>query len=146
MGIDSLIEKLKMNAQRPPSVNILPAPFAWIDVPPGQVRLTEGGYVPAGGQSITVSTFTIAKYPLTNAQFAKFVEANGYMEQHWWTDPGWAFIEKYHWTKPRYWINHQLENELDHPVSSVSWYEAMAYCKWLSETTGESVRLPTEQE
>lgn len=47
----------------------LPAPFAWIDVP---------------GQG-----YSIAKYPITNAQYARFIEAGGYDRRNWWTDAGW---------------------------------------------------------
>jgi len=32
------------------------------------------------------------------------------------------------------------------PVTSVSWFDATAYCAWLSERTGKSYRLPTEAE
>ncbi|MEJ7587440.1 MAG: SUMF1/EgtB/PvdO family nonheme iron enzyme [Ferruginibacter sp.] len=34
----------------------------------------------------------------------------------------------------------------DHPVVNVTWEEAVAYCKWLSERTGKKYRLPTEAE
>ncbi len=34
----------------------------------------------------------------------------------------------------------------DEPVLQVSWYDAMAFCKWLSEKTGKNYRLPTESE
>jgi formylglycine-generating enzyme required for sulfatase activity len=34
----------------------------------------------------------------------------------------------------------------DQPVTSVSWFEALAYCQWLTERTGEPYRLPTEAE
>ncbi len=34
----------------------------------------------------------------------------------------------------------------DHPVTQVSWDDAVAYCEWLSRTTGRSYRLPTRAE
>ncbi|MCP5118321.1 MAG: formylglycine-generating enzyme family protein, partial [bacterium] len=34
----------------------------------------------------------------------------------------------------------------DHPVAHVSWNDAKAFCKWLSERSGQEVRLPTEAE
>ncbi|MBK8129665.1 MAG: SUMF1/EgtB/PvdO family nonheme iron enzyme [bacterium] len=37
-------------------------------------------------------------------------------------------------------------NHLAQPVVGVSWFEARAYCAWLSAQTGDSYRLPTEAE
>ncbi len=36
--------------------------------------------------------------------------------------------------------------ESNRPVESVNWYDAMAFCRWLSAKTGQEIRLPTEQE
>lgn len=134
---------------RPRSIDLLPAPFAWIDIPANEpthkVKLTEGGYVPKGGQSFDVPAFAIAKYPLTNAQFRKFWDAKGYDHSEWWTDEGWQFKERENWTEPRHWQDSKW-NKDDYPVVSVSWFEAMAFCLWLSDVTGENISLPTEQQ
>lgn len=37
-------------------------------------------------------------------------------------------------------------NHPDQPVTSVSWFDALAYCAWLAERTGRDYRLPTEAE
>lgn len=39
-----------------------------------------------------------------------------------------------------------LFNHPDQPVTSVSWFDATAYCLWLTERTGKTYRLPTEAE
>jgi formylglycine-generating enzyme required for sulfatase activity len=133
------------------SLDLMPQPFAWIDIPAGKVTLkTEKGwaknYIPEGkSQTFDVPAFAIAKYPTTNAQFAKFIEAGGYNQQKWWTEAGWQTKEEQKWTEPRYWQDSQ-RNQPDHPVVGVSWYEAIAFCLWLSEATGEKVMLPTEQQ
>ena len=130
---------------KPRSLDLLPAPFAWIDIPAGEVTLPEGGYVPKGGQTFDVPTFKIAKYPLTNTQFATFMKADGYNQQKWWTVFGWEQRQKDQWTEPRYWQDAKW-NGPEHPVVGVSWFEAVAFCQWLSETAGEKVMLATEQQ
>lgn len=132
------------------SIDLLPAPFAWINIPAGTVTLhTEKGriknYIPEGqSQTFDVPAFAIAKYPVTNAQFRLFVDAGGYSERTWWTDAGWARCEKEGWTEPRYWQDDRW-NGTEQPVVGVSWYEAAAFCLWLSDLTGERIMLPTEQ-
>jgi formylglycine-generating enzyme required for sulfatase activity len=133
------------------SVELLPQPFAWIRIPAGRVTLvTETGwianYIPEGqSQTFDVPAFSIAKYPVTNAQFRLFWAAKGYEQRRWWTDAGWAQREKDRWTQPRYWTDSTWNGD-EQPVVGVSWYEAVAYCKWLSEVTEEAITLPTEQQ
>lgn len=127
------------------SLDFMPQPFAWVDIPAGKVTLAKSGHILEPGQTFEVPAFVIAKYPLTNAQFAKFIEAEGYNQRRWWTDEGWQFRETELWTEPRHWQDSQ-SNKSDHPVVGVSWYEAMAFCLWLSDVTGEKIVLPTEQQ
>lgn len=137
--------------KRAASLEIMPPPFAWIDIPAGKVTLvTRKGwptnYIPKGGsKEFSVPAFAIGKYPVTNAQFEKFVDAKGYEEKKWWTDEGWQVRGRQNWTKPRYWQASEW-NVADYPVVGVSWYEAVAFCLWLSDMTGEQIMLPTEQQ
>jgi formylglycine-generating enzyme required for sulfatase activity len=116
-----------------------------------------GGYI-AKTTTFDVAAFSIGKYPVTNGQFAGFVDGDGYTNRAWWTDAGWdtklkgwkwdgsKWVEtKTPWAAPRYWTDAK-RNKADHPVVGVSWYEAVAFCKWLAAQTGEAIRLPTEQE
>jgi formylglycine-generating enzyme required for sulfatase activity len=132
--------------------SILPAPFAWIDIPAGQVTLVNtwdddtAVYLKKNQpQTFSVPAFAIAKYPLTNGQYAPFIEAGGYGQKKWWTEAGWQTRESEQWTEPRYWRDAKW-NQADCPVVGVSWYEAVAYCAWLSEMSGERIGLPTEQQ
>ncbi|MGB1288507.1 MAG: SUMF1/EgtB/PvdO family nonheme iron enzyme [Aggregatilineales bacterium] len=89
--------------------------------------------------------YSIGKYPVTNAQYANFVEAGGYQEKRWWTELGWTVKQTENWRQPRYWTDSKW-NGTDYPVVGVSWYEAVAFCLWLSELTGENITLPTSEQ
>jgi formylglycine-generating enzyme required for sulfatase activity len=72
--------------------------------------------------------YYLARTPLTNAQYAAFVQATG----HW---------------QPWYWQGGKPpKGKEDHPVVWVSWQDAVAYCRWLAEVTGRPYRLPSEAE
>jgi formylglycine-generating enzyme required for sulfatase activity len=86
--------------------------------------------------------FSISKYLITNAQYAAFVQDGGYTER-WrgcWSDAGWNWKEDTVGPR-RYGGAFDLDN---HPVLGVTWYEAWAFCRWLSEKLGLHVSLPTE--
>ncbi|MGB1249318.1 MAG: NACHT domain-containing protein [Candidatus Promineifilaceae bacterium] len=85
-----------------------------------------------------------AKYPVTNAQFALFMAADGYEEPAYW---GGEESEAWRWrvekhpnyrgeeavTAPRYWRHADFGKERrGNPIVGVSWYEAQAYCTWFS--------------
>jgi formylglycine-generating enzyme required for sulfatase activity len=101
---------------------------------------------------VTPPAFKIGKYPVTNAQFGAFVAAGGYEEPGYWTEAGWERKEKRGWRGPR--DNGRPYNLPNHPVVGVSWYEAAAYCAWLTDVwwaegriaEDERARLPTEVE
>jgi formylglycine-generating enzyme required for sulfatase activity len=117
-----------------------------VTIPAGEFWMGEG----QKKHKLFLSAYQIGAYPLTNMEFSRFVEAGGYQERRWWTEAGWQEKEKptYEdgpWTKPRWWDDSRF-NKPNQPVVGVSWYEAVAYCRWLSAETGQSYRLPTEAE
>ncbi len=89
--------------------------------------------------------FWIGRTPITNAQFRPFVEGDGYSNRAYWTAPGWEWRQKEAITQPGYWTEPKW-NLADQPVVGVSWFEAVAYCRWLSTQTGLPFRLPSEAE
>jgi len=93
---------------------------------------------------IAVDAFWIGKYPITNAQYTTFVEDGGYTEhwRHCWTEVGWQWRSSNERTGPRTFGG--MFNLANHPVVGVTWYEAHAFCQWLSARSNRAVALPTE--
>src|SRR4030095_432041 len=78
-----------------------------------------------------------SKYPVTWAQYRSFLEAqDGYRQKRWWR----GLAERQ--AQP----GEQYRQQDNHPAENVSWYDAVAFCRWLSAKLGYEVRLPTEQE
>jgi formylglycine-generating enzyme required for sulfatase activity len=77
--------------------------------------------------------YAMARTPITNAQYAAFLRATGHRPPAHWKILFW----RHRW-HPR--------GRRDYPVVHVSWHDALAYCQWLSESTGKPYRLPSEPE
>jgi len=123
----------------------------WCDVPAGSFLMgSDKGRDPKAyddelpQHEVTLVAFSISRYPVTNAQYAAFVEDGGYTEK-WrrcWTESGWR------WKKDRagpktYGGVFNLRN---HPVVGVTWYEAVAFCRWLTEQLHQSGELRADEE
>jgi formylglycine-generating enzyme required for sulfatase activity len=158
---------------------------------------------------IDLPSFSIARWPVTNAEFACFIKAGGYENEDYWQgelaqrwlggedvsggqlsswkriweftqdNPDWKetlistgnfspdhirtfeYISKLSEeeleaelaqtlasksrTQPHYWADRDYNNP-SQPVVGVTWFEARAYCAWLTDLTGEPYRLPGEVE
>jgi len=95
--------------------------------------------------TLTLPTYWIGKTEVTNAQFRPFVEGDGYTNRTYWDATGWQWRTEKNRTQPTHWNNADF-NGSNQPVMDVSWYEAMAYTRWLSAQTGLTFSLPTEAE
>ena len=95
--------------------------------------------------TLTLPDYWIGKTPVTNAQFRPFVEGDGYRNKQYWTKVGWQWCKAEKITKPSYWDN-PTWNGNEYPVVGVSWFEAVAYCRWLTAQTSHEFRLPSEAE
>lgn len=82
---------------------------------------------------VRLKAFYISKYPVTNREYKEFIDATNYPVP--FVDAKWA--EPYNWDKKK---RTYPEGKADHPVVLVSFYDALAYCKWAGK------RLPTEAE
>ena len=95
-----------------------------------------------------VDTFLIGQYEITNEEYALFINDGGYEQETYWSDEGWKHRLQFSWTEPRRWRDkdYNKPGKENYPVCAVSWFEAEAYCRWLSVKTGKPYRLPTALE
>jgi formylglycine-generating enzyme required for sulfatase activity len=111
----------------------------WTPIPVGEVKIKRDGKV----KTYQISEFEIGKYPVTNAQYVEFIDApDGYCKVDWWD----FSVHALNWRKTHPEGVCPKPVGYDHPCVNVCWYEAVAYCRWLSEKTGKSISLPTEQQ
>ncbi len=180
----------------------------------------EGGVYPMGlddslydgekpAHTVELAVFEIGQFPVTNAEYALFIDAGGYEDEQWWdTDAARAWlrgegstegqkanfrelwnnlqswsnddirglvaqnrvtseqadiwIDLKNWSKdrleqqldewflegeiyrqPEYWDDSRFNNPAQ-PVVGITWFEARAYCRWLSAQTGQTFTLPSE--
>ena len=89
---------------------------------------------------LTLGPYCIGRRPVTNADYQRFVDANSEYPVPY--NP-LRFAQRYNWASRTRTYPRGLE---DHPVVLVTWQDALAYCRWLSEVTGYRCRLPTEAE
>ncbi len=100
---------------------------------------------------VKLRPFRIAKAPVTNAEFAAFVDGGGYRDRRHWSEEGWAWRTAAEAEHPVHWerigsawngrrFDATAPLEPHHPVMHVSWHEAEAFCRWAVR------RLPTEEE
>lgn len=77
---------------------------------------------------VSLPAYRIGKFPVTNRQYAEFILQT---RQPVNPEAGWLGQSP-------------PPDQLDHPVTGVTWYQAMQYCAWLSEKTGRTYTLPNE--
>jgi iron(II)-dependent oxidoreductase len=101
---------------------------------------------------VPIRPFDIARAPVTQGQFADFVDDGGYRRPGSWDAEGWRWREANDARHPVYWrrasgggwdrrdFDRWVPLEPHRPVRHVCWYEADAYCRWAGR------RLPSEAE
>ncbi len=100
---------------------------------------------------VEIEDFYLSRHEITRSNFNRFVRSTGYRTEA--EKEAWAYSYTYlndssrKWEKKAIsWKDPGFYQEDDHPVTCVSWEDAKAYCKWLSTSTDDKYRLPTESE
>ena len=134
-----------------------PAPMEMQTIPGGVFTMgSDSRHVYDNEQNaheVDVASFALDAAPVSAAQWLHFMRDDGYRRPELWTPEGWQWREQENAAAPEYWMptpdgktfayagpRGLREIDSGEPVSSVSWYEADAYARWIGK------RLPTEAE
>ena len=137
-----------MGIHLPKVGNILPMPFEWCLIPAGHVTLEDASaYAGTRGGVYEVDSFLMSRYPVTNAQYQVFLSQ---------ADPVWWHysVEARRWREKNSAMKATAYPGAELPRTNVAWYDAMAFCRWLTATlqqgrsvpAGFQITLPTEQQ
>ena len=119
----------------------------WVTIPAGDFLMGAQKEDPAGPnydaeqeyvdespvRQVHLRTYRIGRYPVTVAEYKRFLDSGGYEHQRHWEGGGFG-----KWQGPDEWDDQQMHP--NRPVVNVSWYEASAYAAWAG------CRLPTKAE
>ena len=132
--------------------NWVQEPPTWVTVdaemyPIGDAKILGDGKNQYSLKAATYSVdqpFLLSRFPVTNQQFEAFIQAGGYQNPAYWIDTAgdrssWEWRESENIVGPRL-SGHRKWAGPTQPVVGVSWFEAMAYCRWAH------CRFPTERE
>ena len=162
-----------------PRLDILEDEY-WVTIPSGEFNMgcKEGDQFEMPIHRVTITkNFRMGRFPITNSQFRKFMDVNGYAIETYWSAEGKSWLKTFeYWFEirqkilgfademkehfrptpfPKYWDDPRF-NAPNQPVVGISWYEAEAFCTWLTLQESKSkvkpswwkekycVRLPTE--
>jgi len=134
------------------------APLDWVGFDGGNIETGHAGAAFAFDNEsprhvVALRPFRLATRPVSNREWAAFIEAGGYADPALWLSDGWDAVQAQRWQAPLYWemaddgrtrLQMTLAGlqplALDAPVAHVSFFEADAYARWAGK------RLPTEFE
>jgi formylglycine-generating enzyme required for sulfatase activity len=138
-----------------------PTALTGVEATLGMTKRVPGGYLHLGSRfhprefsrrpTVNVPEFDMAQTAVTVQQYAAFLNSGGAKDSRWWSKEGWAWVNGQldGWGREGRWLPDRWETQITrpyHPVVGVTWFEAEAYCRWLSEERKQDVRLPAEAE
>lgn len=132
-------------------------------IPPGPVTLGKNKADPYygwdnefGAHTVEIQEFKASRYLVSNGEFMEFIEAGGYTNDSLWEEEGRSWKDFSHARHPSFWVRdagawklrlllEEIPMPWDWPVE-VNYHEAKAFCNWKKISSGQPVRLPTEDE
>jgi len=123
--------------------------FEFVRIPAGEFTMGGTGEIEKPWHKVQIGCeFEMGVTEVTIAQFRAFLEATGYVsdgqkEGYGWLRQGtqdWQCEDNLDWRRVT------ADESDDCPATLVSWYDAMAFCRWLSVESGQQIRLPSEAE
>ena len=140
----------------PAAAGEVPGAIAWIE---GREGVVEIGHEGAGfafdcegpRHKVFLHRHALADRPVTNGEWAAFIDAGGYRDPLLWLADGWAWVREHGIEAPLYWrradggwqrfgLDGPRAVDPAEPVCHISYYEADAFARWAG------ARLPTEAE
>lgn len=113
--------------------------LTWCDVPEGDTQIFDSPEK-VNPRVVRVPKFAMSQYTVTNAQFQAFIDdPKGYHYQAWWEFNPFAWQAQMKNLSPK----PNKYDGADRPRTMVTWYEAMAFCLWLSDKLGQKITLFT---
>lgn len=124
-----------------PEMVRIPAGYFWMGSDKREDAEAYGDEMPQ--QRVFLGEYWMGMYPVTKREFRAFLDGGGYGDKRWWSREGWAWRSE----QKQLHENHEYSVNKDyHPAIDIFWYEAEAYCAWLTAMSGREYRLPTEAE
>jgi formylglycine-generating enzyme required for sulfatase activity len=123
--------------------------FKFARIPAGEFTMGGTGEIEKPSHKVRIGhEFDMGVTEVTVAQFRTFVEATGYVtdgqkEGYGWLRRGaedWQCEDNLDWRRAT------ADESDDCPATLISWYDSMAFCRWLSVESGHKIRLPSEAE
>lgn len=106
---------------------IIGGPFEWCVIPSGPFLFGDDK------QEMSLSTYWMAKYPITYRQFQYFLDdSNGFKNAEWWQGLAMPSDHRKAAGDQRWMID-------THPRENVSWYDSIAFCRWLSKRVVDAI-------
>ena len=134
-----------------------------VDIPAGHLRIgkefsdtTYGWDNEYGMHQADVPAFKAARHLVSNGEFLAFIDAGGYDDDSLWDDEGKAWKDFAKARHPTFWqggrgnwklrlMTEVVDMPWNWPVET-NYHEASAFCRWKARTSGQAIRLPSEDE